>query len=232
MTAIQQKADNPIAHLSAEDIEAPRPRARRHPRPGDRHPWRPRCGVHPPGHRRAAQARARQPRGAAVLAVPAGLAGRAPPGCRSPRSSRTWRSGTTSCTASGTGCATRRSTRRPGSGTTPRRRTCGSTRTTRCTTPTRTCSASDNDLGYGIMRVDEDQQWSTVLPRPAALQLPQRLPLRVRHRRLRPGDRQGTSRAARTRRASRRRPSASSARSGSRRLATTWCTRCCQARRR
>ena len=35
----------------------------------------------------------------------------------------------------------------------------GSTRTTSCTTRSPTCSASDNDLGYGIMRVDEDQKW-------------------------------------------------------------------------
>ena len=41
-----------------------------------------------------------------------------------------------------------------------------------------------------------------VLPRPAAVELPQRLPLRVRHRRLRPRDRQGRSRAARTSRSS------------------------------
>ena len=44
----------------------------------------------------------------------------------------------------------------------------------------------DNDLGYGIMRVDEDQRWLPVLPRPAALELHERALLRVRHRRLRP----------------------------------------------
>ena len=43
----------------------------------------------------------------------------------------------------------------------------------------------DNDLGYGIMRVDEDQRWHAMLPGPAALELPQRVLLRVRHRRLR-----------------------------------------------
>ena len=48
----------------------------------------------------------------------------------------------------------------------------------------------DNDLGYGIMRVDEDQRWEPVLPRPAAVELPQRLLLRVRHRGLRPRARQ------------------------------------------
>ena len=48
----------------------------------------------------------------------------------------------------------------------------------------------DHDLGYGIMRVDEDQKWTPVLPRPAAVELHQRLLVRVRHRGLRPGDRQ------------------------------------------
>ena len=47
----------------------------------------------------------------------------------------------------------------------------------------------DNDLGYGIMRVDEDQKLDAGLPRPAGLQLPQHAVLRVRHRRLRPRDR-------------------------------------------
>ena len=32
MTALQKKADNPIAHLSDEDIETPRRGARRDPR--------------------------------------------------------------------------------------------------------------------------------------------------------------------------------------------------------
>ncbi|GAA2995859.1 hypothetical protein GCM10020229_05460 [Kitasatospora albolonga] len=44
----------------------------------------------------------------------------------------------TSCTASGTGCGTRRSTHDLGVGTTSRRPTSGSTRTTSCTTPTPT----------------------------------------------------------------------------------------------
>ena len=44
----------------------------------------------------------------------------------------------------------------------------------------------DNDLGYGIMRVDEDQRVAPVLPAPAGLELHQRLLLRVRHRGLRP----------------------------------------------
>ena len=68
MTAIQKQADNPIAHLTAEDIEQHRHRARRDPPGGPRQPRRRRRGVHPPGDRRPAQARARQPRGAAASA--------------------------------------------------------------------------------------------------------------------------------------------------------------------
>ena len=45
----------------------------------------------------------------------------------------------------------------------------------------------DNDLGYGIMRVDEDQPLAPDPPGPAAVELRQRLLLRVRHRRVRPG---------------------------------------------
>ena len=76
MTAIQKKPDNPIAHLTDEDVESARPRARRHPRAGPRQPRRARRRLHPQGHRRAAPHRAGQPRRAAVLAVPAGVAAR------------------------------------------------------------------------------------------------------------------------------------------------------------
>ena len=48
----------------------------------------------------------------------------------------------------------------------------------------------DNDLGYGIMRVDEDQRWVPFYLGAAAVELPQRLLLRVRHRGLRPRARQ------------------------------------------
>ena len=48
----------------------------------------------------------------------------------------------------------------------------------------------DNDLGYGIMRVDEDQRWHPIYLGAAAVELHQRLLLRVRHRRLRPRARQ------------------------------------------
>ena len=44
----------------------------------------------------------------------------------------------------------------------------------------------DNDLGYGIMRVDEDQPWHPDAPRSAGVELLQRPVLRVRHRGLRP----------------------------------------------
>ena len=63
----------------------------------------------------------------------------APSRCR--RSSTTWRSATTSCTASTTGPAFRRSRARASSGTPPARATSGATPTTTCTTPTRTSSA-------------------------------------------------------------------------------------------
>ena len=83
----------------------------------------------------------------------------APPACPWPRSSRTWRSATTSCTASGTGCATRRSTR-------PRWEWDHASPSEQWKhahdelhhTYTNVIG-KDNDLGYGIMRVDEDQRW-------------------------------------------------------------------------
>ena len=116
----------------------PRRGARRDPRGGHRQPRRARRRLHPHGHRRPAQ-------GSSWAAAPCCWSrcsrrrgSSAPSACRSPRSSRTWRSATTSCTASGTGCATRRSTRPRGSGTTPPPPSSGSTRTTSCTTRTPT----------------------------------------------------------------------------------------------
>ena len=82
--------------------------------------------------------------------------------CRWPRSSRTWRSATTSCTASGIGWAIRRSIQRAGSGTPPRPRSRGSTPTTSCITRTPTCSGKDRDLGYSILRIEPDQPWHPV----------------------------------------------------------------------
>ncbi len=73
------------------------------PRRGPRRPRRARRRLHPQPHpvppppRRAVADRADG------LALPAGLGARDRPACRWRRSSRTWRSATTSCTASGTG---------------------------------------------------------------------------------------------------------------------------------
>ena len=76
MTVLQKKTDNPIAHLTADGHRGARPSSRRDPGRHRRRARSLRRGVHPQGHRRAAQAGARQPRRAAVLAVPAGLARR------------------------------------------------------------------------------------------------------------------------------------------------------------
>ena len=70
MTVIQKKHDNPIAHLTPEDIETARHRARRDPPGRDRLPRRGRRGVHPQGHQDPAQPRAGQPRRAAVRVFP------------------------------------------------------------------------------------------------------------------------------------------------------------------
>ena len=64
----------------------------------------------------------------------------------------------------------------------------------------------DNDLGYGIMRVDEDQRWHPMLPRPAAVELHQRLLLRVRHRGLRPRARPQPAQSAKDKRPGSSRP--------------------------
>ena len=111
--------------------------------------------------------------------------GSARPGCRWPRSSRTWRSATTSCTASGTGCVTRRSTRPRGSGTTPAPSSSGSTATTRSTTPSPTSSAATTTsatASCGSTRTSAGA-CSTF---PADLARRQRPALRVLHRGLRP----------------------------------------------
>ena len=155
---------------------------------------------------------------------------RALPGSRSRRSSRTWRSATTSCTASGTGCATTRSTPPPGSGTTPPRPTCGSTRTTRSTTPTPTSSARTTTSATAIMRVDEDQRWMPFYLAQPLWNFINALLLRVRHRGLRPRDRQdlkgtqGPIPSSRPRQIAAQDPPPGRPR-------TTSCTRCCPARR-
>jgi linoleoyl-CoA desaturase len=140
MTALQKKAHNPIGHLTAEDVEqlgreldAIREQI-----------------IASRGERDAAYIRKvidvqrkLELSSRAILLFslfpPAWLVGTA--GLSISKILENMEIGTTSCTASGTGCATRRSTRRSGSGTTPPRPTCGSTATTRSTTRSRTCSA-------------------------------------------------------------------------------------------
>ena len=144
MTAIQKKPDNPIAHLTPEDIEQ--------------------LGVEldairqdvldTRGERDAAYIRKviKTQRSlelgsrAVLLAqrLPAGLGRRHRRPVASPRSSRTWRSATTSSTASGTGCATPRSTPRPGSGT--------------CATPAEQWKHSHNELHHTYTNVDRQGQ--------------------------------------------------------------------------
>ena len=92
--------------------------------------------------------------------VGAGSAARHARCSASPRSSRTWRSRTTSCTRSGTGCAIPRSSRAPGSGTRSARRTSGGTRTTSCTTPGPTCSARIATSATACCASPREQRWS------------------------------------------------------------------------
>ena len=92
----------------------------------------------------------------------------------------------------------------------------------------------DNDLGYGIMRVDEDQRWHPFYLGAAAVELPQRLLVRVRHRGLRPRARQEPARRrSGTRDPEFRRPGQAGAaqdpQAGDQGLRR--CTRCCPARR-
>ena len=78
-------------------------RAGRHP-PGHRRlPRRARRALHPPHHRRPARAGGGRPADAGRQLEALGLVGGHRDAGRWPRSSRTWRSATTSCTASGTG---------------------------------------------------------------------------------------------------------------------------------
>ena len=94
---------------------------------------------------------ASRPPAAASLFVgflpPAWLAGAAP--CRCRRSSTTWRSATTSCTASTTGPATRRCSSTTFEWDTSARPTSGATRTTTCTTRYTNVLGKDRDVGYG-----------------------------------------------------------------------------------
>ena len=115
MTTAVQNGSGPSAPAADEQLrESPapahpradrgdRPRVRRAPRAGQGRPRRPRRDLHPVDDRLPAPAGADRPRRAGRLAL-AGAVGRsALPRSAWPRSSRTWRSATTSCTASGTG---------------------------------------------------------------------------------------------------------------------------------
>ena len=163
MTTIQKKAAigqvNPIAHLTAEDIEQIAQEL-----DDIRQSVIDTRGESDARYiRRVIRTQRSLELGSRVvllaIAVPAGVGRRHRRPARSPRSWRTWRSATTSSTASGTGCATRRSTRRPGSGTPRRRPRSGSTRHNELHHNFTNVIGKDNDLGYGIMRVDEDQPW-------------------------------------------------------------------------
>ena len=76
MTVLQKKPTSPIDHLTPEDIEQIGVELDAIRQSSHRHRGAERRGVHPQGDRHPAQARARQPRRPAVLAVPAGLVGR------------------------------------------------------------------------------------------------------------------------------------------------------------
>ncbi len=130
MTTLQRQQHNPIAHLSADDIETlgrelDAIRQQVLDSRGERDADYIRNVI---DFQRKLELGSR-----AVLLFslfpPAWLAARS--GSRSQRSSRTWRSAITRCTASGTGCATTRSIRRPGSGTMPHPPICGSTHNVR-----------------------------------------------------------------------------------------------------
>ena len=185
MTVIQKKADNPIAHLTPEDIEqlgveldAIRQdildsrgarRRRVHPQ-DDQDPARASSSG---AGRCCCSARSRPP----------GWSAR--PACRWPRSSTTWRSATTSSTASGTGCATPRSIRRPGSGTWPRRRAVeAQPQPDPPHVHERRRQGQRPRLRHHARR--RGPALDAVPPRPADLVLHQRDVLRVRHRGLRP----------------------------------------------
>ena len=118
-----------------------RPRTRRAQGAGDRRPRRARRHLYPPDHQGAARSGGRWTRDAVRRHLPAVLAGGHCDARASRRSSTTWRSATTSCTASTTGRAIRRWRARTSNGTPHARPTSGVIRTTTCTTPTPTSSA-------------------------------------------------------------------------------------------
>ncbi len=166
MTTIQKKAaigqTNPTAHLDAEDIEQLGARARRDPRSRSSTPAARATPLHPQGDPDPAQARARQPRRAAGLAVPAGVArrhrrplGRQDPGEHGDRPQRPAR-------PVGLDARPEDPLDHLGVGHTPPRPSSGSTRHNELHHTYTNVIGKDNDLGYGIMRVDEDQPWHPV----------------------------------------------------------------------
>ena len=190
MTVLQKKAHNPIAHLTPEDIEqlgveldAIRP-------VGHRHPRRRRRGVHPQGHR-----------------PPSASSSSAAAPCCSSRCSR--RPGSSARPASSVAKIIENmeighnvmhgqwdwmrdpkihSTTWEWDNASPSEQWKHSHNELHHTYTN--VIGKDNDLGYGIMRVDEDQRWVPLYLAPAAVELHQRLLLRVRHRGLRPRARQ------------------------------------------
>ena len=99
----RSRSESPLAHLSAEQIEELGARVRRDPRRGLRRPRRPRPPLHRRDDRDAPAARRARPRRCCCASRSSPRGWPARPRTRWPRSSRTWRSATTSCTASGTG---------------------------------------------------------------------------------------------------------------------------------
>ena len=90
----------------------------------------------------------------------------------------------------------------------------------------------DNDLGYGIMRVDEDQRWTPLLPGQPLWNVINACFFQYGIAVLRPGDRQVPQGPGRQGRVPGRAARRCSPRSGATSPATTCCTRCCPVRRR
>ena len=119
--------------------------------------WR--RGLHPQGHRRAAQARARQPSRSAVLPLPGRVAGGhgGARGGQDPREhgDRPQRH----ARPVGLDARSQDPLQPRGSGTTPRRPVLWKRSHNEVHHTYTNVLGRDNDLGYGIMRVDEDQRW-------------------------------------------------------------------------
>ena len=146
-------------HHDARTGRGLRPRARRDPRTRDRRPRRARRHLHPPGHQGAARA-SRSAAGRCCSPASCRPPGSPAPRCSARRrSSTTWRSATTSCTASTTGWAIPRS---------PSRNfewdsACPSDQWRHSHNYMHHTHTNivdmDRDIGYGILRMSEDQKW-------------------------------------------------------------------------